>query len=200
VAWVFLGARGLRGEPSAAVFHHRPFHSIYRGVYRASPGVPRRPDHRCKVNAAITDQPTIQRPKSRGESGQVADRLRTHRRTRRPTGKATPRRAVPQRLLEGAQLSQLRRLRTDQAVRRRLRATAPTGGRTSLRDHVRGGALVALPSAHHRRSPSRGWRPSLAHSGTFTRRHGAAHPRRDRPSRQLHRLSFPGATAELRSS
>ena len=82
-------------------------------------------------------------------------------------------------VLAEPELPQLRGLRHDRQLPFRTDQTARTGARYAVRDHVRGGPVVAMSSADHRRLSDHGRRDGIPHSRPQSRRSGT----HDRPSR-----------------
>ena len=93
-------------------------------------------------------------------------------------GKSRGAGAFAQFLLAGAQLSKLRRLCPDGALRGRPGAAPGTRRSATMRGHVRRSRLVAVPPPDHRRLPSGRRRASDAHSREIACRCGELHTRR----------------------
>ena len=83
---------------------------------------------------------------------------------RRPARTQAGRAGGRERVLAESAVSQLRRLRHERGLPFRTDQAARIGARYAVRDHVRGGGVVAMPSTDHRRLSDRRRRDGIPHS------------------------------------
>ena len=128
----------------------------------------RRRSHR----AALTGQPAVQSRCSPGQPRTPSDRLRAHRRARRASRQAAPRRTVAEWLLGERQLRNYADYALTPGFRTGDCPPARAWRGTPRGDHVRRGGLVAVPPAHHRGLPPGGRRGGVSHPRTSQDRGG----------------------------
>lgn len=130
---------------------------------------PRRHPH----DHALARQPAVRPRRARAPARARRDRVRRHARARRAPRAVARRRSRAQRGLGPRRVPELRGSRGVGRVPRRAVAVARARRAHDLRDHVRGGGVVALPPPDRRRPRDHARRPGVPHL------HRGAGPARD---------------------